>query len=366
MYLRQVRVGVLLFAMVMSVPIAIASAHDEGSRPSDGKRSSRESEAKPVDPDAETTWQALISGALPANVLRQLALHAGSADVRLLALQALAEDPEARTIATQASNDPHWRVRKKAREILAQLDAASQEPVVTFKDGRLGVRAEDLPLPWLLVELSRRGGVAIMGAEGLGDERISVQFQDLPLDEGLRQLLKGHDAFFFYGAEETAPASLKAVWVYPKFTGRTIQPVPPEKWASTGEIEAKLGDPSAEARSRAIFALVERKRDQALDAVLQALKDKDDQVRTRALYGAVSSSVNLPVVTLRELALHDRSPEVRFLALQALTEHPEGRVIAKMALNDPNPHVRRKAQEILLQLGDAPKFSPPKQPEKGQ
>jgi hypothetical protein len=55
----------------------------------------------------------------------------------------------------------------------------------------------------------------------------------------------------------------------------------------------------------------------------------------------------LPVDHLSDLALHDASTNIRFLALSGLEELPEGKEIAKRALADPSPHVRSKAQEIL-------------------
>lgn len=241
---------------------------------------------------------------------------------------------------------------------------------VVFKEGRLSVSVHKSSLEWVLEEISRKGGVAIMRAEGVGEERISIQFQNLPLDEGLRRILKDHDAFFFYGVEETsagvrekstggkASAALRALWVYPKGQARGLAPVPPETWASTKEFEQKLTDPNPEVRARAVYTLIERKGDQALDAVLQALIDRDDQVRTRALYGALSSGVDVPADFLSDLALHDKSSDVRFLALQGLAENPNARTVAELALGDPNEHVRLKAEEILLQLDSATQSEP--------
>ncbi len=243
--------------------------------------------------------------------------------------------------------------------------AADQQPIVTFQDGRLSVKAQGLPLKSILDEISQKTMVAIIRADGVGGQPTTVGFRDLTAEEGLRQILKDYDTFFFYGAEKEAPASLKVVWVYPKGKGKGFAPVPPETWASTKEVEGMLADPDPEIRGRAIDALVERKRGQALDAVLQALHDTDDKVRTRALYGALSRGVKPPADTLIDLALSDTSPAVRFLALDALSSNPNVRAIAERALDDPSPPVQNKAQEILRRL-DAATRPPKRQPRQVQ
>lgn len=235
---------------------------------------------------------------------------------------------------------------------------------VLFKEGRLSVSVSKNSLESILEEISRTAGIAIIRAEGVGEELISIQFQDLLLDEGLRRILKDNDAFFFYGVQkstgvreestgEKASAALRALWVYAKGRGRGLMPVPPETWASTKEFEQKLTDPDPQVRANAVSTVIERKGEQAVDVVLQALSDRDDGVRTRALYGALSSGVTVPAYFLSDLALRDKSSDVRFLALQALAENPNSRAVAELALDDPNEHVRLKAQEILLQLDSA-------------
>jgi len=256
-------------------------------------------------------------------------------------------------LATAETTAGHEGAATISRQSSAPEDSSSpgkpikETSVITFRDGRLTVRVQERSLEWILEEISRVTRVGIFLADGMEDKRISIDFQDLSLDEGLRRLLTDNDAFFFYGGEGKASAAMKAIWVYPKGQGRGLEPVPPEAWASTKEIEGKLAYPDAAVRAGTIETLVERKGDQALDAVLQALKDKEDEVRTRALYAAVDSGMELPADSLIYLALHDQSPNVRFLALEALEGHPKGKEIAERALADPDPHVRNKAQEIL-------------------
>jgi hypothetical protein len=242
-------------------------------------------------------------------------------------------------------------------------ERATQQPrsLITVKNGRLSAWIERRSLNRVLDEIQTKGMVMII-AEGVEDQPVSAQFEDLPLDEGLRTLLQDQDTFFFYGAEDGASASLRAVWVYPKGQGRQIMPVPAEKWASTRELEQELANPDAEARTRAIEALAERQA--SLDVVLQALTDKEGGVRSRTLYKALDSGIKLPADTLVELALNDSLPEVRFMAFQALAEDASGlntddpnsvkALAERVMMNDPAPELRDEAKTVLERLADKP------------
>jgi len=223
--------------------------------------------------------------------------------------------------------------------------------IITVDEGRLSVDLDQYPLDWVLDDISRKGEVAVIKAEGAGSRLVSIQFKNVPLDEGLRRILKDNDVFYFYGGEGEAPASLRALWVYPKTKGRGIQPVPAADWAATAELERWLGDPDPETRANAVGALIERQGDKARDALMKALQDDAPQVRVEALYNAVSFGLKLPSDMLQELALNDSSESVRFLALEGLFDDPSLGAIAEQVLNDdPSPQLKNKAQEILASI----------------
>ena len=235
---------------------------------------------------------------------------------------------------------------------------------VTFKDGRLSITTQRLSLQHLASEISNKAGVPVILDGAVANESVSISFHDLPLDEGLRQVFKDNDTFFFYGSDKDEPSALKVVWVYLKGKARGLEPVPPEKWASTKELEKMLTSPDPNVRGHAIKAIVEREGSKASDAVAKALKDADDRVRADALYGATNAGLELPINSLRDLALNDASADVRFLALQSMANNSDAKSVAEEALNDPSEPVRLEAQEILQLLH---KQSPePTQPPQNQ
>lgn len=240
---------------------------------------------------------------------------------------------------------------------------AEGEPFISVTDNRLTLWIEGRRLGWVLDQIARRSGIPIFHDEVVANHVLSMTLQDAAFDEGLREILSGYDMFILYGGEQVAPV---AIWVYPEGKGRQLLPVPPELWASTPEMEQQLGDSDPELRAQAVETLIQRRGLRSLEAVLQALEDPHATVRSRALDAAVNHAVELPEDTLAHLAQLDPSPQVRFLALTALSADLERdpryndwdlRAISDYALNDASPHVRAQARQILETLNRA--LSPP-------
>jgi hypothetical protein len=214
---------------------------------------------------------------------------------------------------------------------------------------------KNVRLGWILDRITQKAKVAIMVGGGAGSELVTLDLQDTPLDEALHQMLGRHDTFFFYGANKEFPAVLQVVWVYQKGKGQGLQPVPPEDWASTKDLEAAFTDNDAETRLKAITGVIERSnRDHAMGVALHALSDPDENVRSMALFAARTKGLEILSDTLMSLFTNDPSASVRFLALEALAKDPNSaRTFAELGLKDPDSGVKRKAQEILTGLDAA-------------
>src|SRR3990172_4142633 len=89
----------------------------------------------------------------------------------------------------------------------------------------LTVRAIDVPLLRVVQEIARQ--MAIMNIKVYGeprgaDEKITVEFYDLPISEGFAKMLAGYNAVYVYspltkggkGEEDPAPQRLTEVWVF--------------------------------------------------------------------------------------------------------------------------------------------------------
>ena len=242
----------------------------------------------------------------------------------------------------------------------ASQPRAQQPSMVTYKDGLLSVSARAAALTEVLDQISAQAQIVFVEAEELSSQRISVAFENLPLAEGLQRLFKDYDSFLFFGVDDKPPASVRAVWLYPRGRGRGVTPVPRSAWASTAELNElvkTLTDPKE--RAEVFGALIARGGPRARDAVIEALGDADDQVRSFALYTATSNQAEVAPELLMQ-SLNDPSRDVRFLALHALAARSEAaaRAAAEFIRTDQDPVLRREAEQILEQLAGTSKPQP--------
>ena len=276
----------------------------------------------------------------------------------LVPVQASAPTQQAQVPVAQAP-----AVQTPAAVQQATQSESVAEPLLRVEDGRLTLKVTNRPLGWILDQLSQHASVAIVTGDGVGAELITIELRDIPVDEAVRRILHKHDAFFFYRADpEAGPSSvLQVVWVYQKGHGVGLEPVPPEKWASTKDLKSTaLSSTDTESRMKAIVALIERGGKEARELALKVITgDKDESIRANALFAARQSGIEIPSTVLVSLFTLDPSPDVRFLALDALAGDPDNaRSAAERGLNDPDPRVQSAAEDILKRL-DAADPAPP-------
>ena len=239
--------------------------------------------------------------------------------------------------------------------LAAAQEATTLQPVpasrlsVAVERGRLSVAVENLPLAAVVAELSSRTGVHIILAGDLEPELLSAQLRHASIDEGIRDLLKNYDTFFFYSAGGQPAASLAAVWVYARGTAATLRPVPLEAWASSHDLDQALSDPDSAIRERGYEALMSRPDRASRDSLLLAIRgasETDPQLRQRLLATALNRGVEVPHDMLMDLVRGDGAEEIRVTALDALTGDPAARDVAVAALMDPSEVVRERAKQF--------------------
>jgi hypothetical protein len=232
-------------------------------------------------------------------------------------------------------------------------EAARQQPILRVEAGKLTAKFQRSPLEHVSEQLAASTRVTFILAEGLAGNLISADLDGVAVEEGLRALLAGYDSFFFYDSSKRVPAALKTVWIYPKGAAAGIRPVGPADWAVVKELETSLADTDPRVRESVYDALLERPDRHSRSLVLEALtgaREQDVPLRERLLSKAIQKGVPIPSQTLVDLALRDPSEQIRWIALDALSEHATARQVAEAASTDPSEAVRGRAKEILSQV----------------
>ena len=251
----------------------------------------------------------------------------------------------------------------KAREARTHTSQGSR--LIQFADDHLTVTAQDVSLRALLQEIARQSGFTLVRYGSL-DERMTLQFHQLPLDEGLRRILR-HRSFALEYAEQTPeqqPSALrrpKTLWIFPQgeeeySVRNTI--VEDTKTDSTGEdiaidisrLQAALSSGDAADREEAVEALGESGRPEAVAPLRLALADKDEDVREAAII-ALGEIGGPAAAQALAIALRDEDPCLRLEVIETLGKIGGEIAIGllEQALVDEEEFVRETAAELLAQ-----------------
>jgi hypothetical protein len=224
-----------------------------------------------------------------------------------------------------------------------------------------------IPLRQALTELGGKLRAKVFMAKGIGEEAITVKFQKLPVEQGLKRILQGQSYLLIRsqvpegskGAEEMriveirvmgqgaggTPAVLKEVEVEPQ--GQSVELAGLAKQASEAE--------RPEDRVKALKEFAHRAEPSVLGKVLvPALQDQDPRVRKLALQ-RMTDATDPPLEAMTEMVLRDERAALRSSAIETwlgILGAAASPTLEK-ALSDPIPAVRRDAQqglELIRQL----------------
>ncbi len=247
---------------------------------------------------------------------------------------------------------------------------------LAFKEGRVSGRIRGVPLREVLSELSRQTGIPAYLSGGGMDEKIRVQFEDLPLEEALRRIL-GRNYILVYARANprlgrAAPGRLSGIRVLSRPAASLAHEArarPPGAAAPIASPRAS-SDTSPQALSRqalqaarpadriaALRALAAlRKPDETLSTFTAALRDADAGVRQTALSQVRRQGMAVSLETLSAMAIEDPKPELRLRAWNEIVDRAEPQVAQEYlvkGLKDPDPKVRGIIERMLSAFADA-------------
>lgn len=207
--------------------------------------------------------------------------------------------------------------------------------VVEAKNDLLTLRANDIPLKEVLTEIVDQSGISIT-IHGELEGLISADFSDLPMDEGLKRLVKGLNYVFIYGSEKGKSGTLpiKRVIIYSKKGGGPIRRLESRRVVPERQPSQELEEAS-------------------FDSLVKALQDKDPAVREEAVDRLVDLEDKRAINHLSRVLLQDKAPDVRESAAEALGDFGDRRVVRPLvrALRDEDAGVRESAVYALVEIG---------------
>ncbi|MCF6153711.1 MAG: HEAT repeat domain-containing protein [Candidatus Brocadia sp.] len=242
---------------------------------------------------------------------------------------------------------------------------------IKFSNGQLSVKIKNSPLEKVLKEIMSQSGARIWLNDSI-DGTVTVEFQNIPIGEGVRRILKDKNYAFAYALHEVKEGKLsiisasKSKEIFTKVNdepprkviSRPGMPVArkekPKKEQTSFEslVEDALENEDSGKREDAIIALGESKDTRAIEIISKALaNDPNEDVRLSAI-DALLDIGDKSIVDPLSSALKDQDPWVRESAVEALGEVGGEAAIEfiKSALNDEDGSVRELAQEILEEL----------------
>jgi HEAT repeats/HEAT repeat len=211
---------------------------------------------------------------------------------------------------------------------------------VTVREGRLSVDLRDAPLAEVLRLVGDRADVQ-MNLSGEFRTSLTRAFTDVPIEEGLRRLARGHSLSFAYAPlrDGQGAARLTEVWV--------VASSPATRPA--GRVES-----SQRAAQLATLRALGQRRDEAAVTELSRTLVQDPDPAVRAQAATVLSQISgAPAAAALIEALGDETPSVRIQAIHGLRRIEGDQVadlLGRVLLSDPDPSVRRVAASTLGSL----------------
>jgi hypothetical protein len=206
---------------------------------------------------------------------------------------------------------------------------------VKLEGNRLTVILNQLPLQVVLQEIARQTGLRIVPRSPLED-RLSLSFANVPLEDGLRRLLGPHHAVFLY----RPTGELQEVRVHAVSWQTEPPPATPSGPTETVPAEPLAGlpaltdlDPVRRLATASALAGTEDS-EAALEAVLDlVIFSTQPDLRERAL-GVLTLFRNVPVAVIAEVARVDPEPSLRWSAAGLLGRLAEHDPAARTALRE--------------------------------
>ncbi len=248
---------------------------------------------------------------------------------------------------------------------VAQTQPFQGAHAIEVANDLLTVKVRDVSLRELLEGIARQSDLTLVLSGSLED-RITIEFHQLSLEEGLRRILcqQSFAVQYLPTPEESSSAVRrpKTLWIFPNgketYTVQTSLGDDSEGGDSLHDVatnirrlRAALTSADSWEREEAVQALEESGRPEAVALLRVAVKDQDEDVREAAI--AVLTNIGgEEAAQALAIALQDEDSSIREEAVQALEiiGGESAILLLEQALADEDESVREAAADILEDL----------------
>ena len=192
----------------------------------------------------------------------------------------------------------------------------SVEPnTVQFGNDRLTVKVRDVPLRGLLQEIARQSGLDVV-IHGSLEESVSMKFDRLFFNQGLRRILRRHSFVIEYGQ-----GTPKALWILADGkrvpSHKTVAHTGIE-WTSSRYIETEIpAEPTSHGEEKSsIEILTNVDSEEVIQDLAIALQDEDPSLKAEVL-AVIDKLGDIAAIETLELSLLDGSARAQGTGLPA-------------------------------------------------
>ncbi|MCP4264042.1 MAG: hypothetical protein GY777_00445 [Candidatus Brocadiaceae bacterium] len=171
------------------------------------------------------------------------------------------------------------KVKDTAKSTEAMTETPLSASIIHFENDRLTVKVQNISLKELLNEIARQSGI-ILTLYSSPEERITIQFHDLPLDEGLRQILSNQRVIMKYAEQKPEETKspiprLGRLWVLSRGEeGSPVKTIPDGEKAGASRHNA-LDNQGLQA---AMYSEDPEERQEALARLFVAMEDENEEL----------------------------------------------------------------------------------------
>ena len=213
----------------------------------------------------------------------------------------------------------------------------------------LSAQLKGTPLNAVLSEIGDLTGIEINIVEDMRNKPIWADFKNLPLEEGIRRLLRGQSYTITHSPDTASGLLIRSISVLEQASSpggtQTTFPTLKSQVPESEELIAQKIDN--------LWQIVDSEPDQAKESLKKAMRDSSLEVRETAL--EVMANMDQPFIgeLLGEMALKDSDPQIRMEALNLLADYSQDDVFRDTlikSVEDSNRDVRETAEHLLETL----------------